>query len=55
MCICEYMPHMCSYLQRPEEDAESAGTGVTTGHCELPDTETKFWKSNSDPKEDTCS
>lgn len=42
MCLCQYMPHVCSYLQRSEEDAKSAGTEVMTGHCDM-DAGNQIW------------
>lgn len=42
MCLHEYMPHVCNYLQRSEEDAESVQTEVTTGHSDI-DAGNQIW------------
>ena len=36
-CVCEYMPRVCRYPQRPEVGVRSSIAGVT-GSCELSNT-----------------
>lgn len=46
VCICESIPHVLRYLERPEEATGFPGAGLTSG-CELPVVE-----SNSSPLEE---
>lgn len=42
MCLCECMPGVYRYLQRPKDGVRSLGTGVTDGR-ELPDVASGNW------------